>query len=117
MVETFQQPAITVISIQSPEQMGFVSDEQARRLWINYNRRGWKTKEPMDDQLRDRIEQPIVLRRAFETLIEQRIIPRHEVVSSLPFDRVDIEDLSNLPHGYLDQDSPYVWATDSLDKG
>lgn len=98
--------------IYRAQELGFVTPEQARRLWINYNRRGWKSREPLDDTIK--IEKPCLLRRAFEVLVEKGRMPRQNIISELPFNRADVEKLANLPDGYLDEDSPYVWAITTL---
>lgn len=98
--------------IYRAQELGFIPEEQARRMWINYNRRGWRTHEPLDDQMK--IEEPVVLRRAFEVLIDNRLLARSQVIASLPYNARDIEEITNLPHEYLEDDSPYVWAINTL---
>lgn len=94
--------------IHRAEDLNIIHSDQARNMYISYNRRGWRAREPMDDKLNP--EEPCVLRRAFEAIIEDKIIERSQIVAALPFNRTDIEDLACLPHGYLDDESPYVWA-------
>lgn len=85
--------------------LGFVSKEQTRRLWINHTRRGWKFKEPLDDQLP--IEKPQVLRRAFELLVNEGIETRTEIRTALPYSLGDIEELSGLtPHFLGEKPAP-----------
>ncbi len=52
--------------IMRGRQTNLLSEETARRLWIAYNRRGWRKVEPLDDQLPP--EEPAVLRRSYELL-------------------------------------------------
>jgi Zn-dependent peptidase ImmA (M78 family) len=33
------------------QRAGFISEDTARWLWINYSRHGWKRKEPYDDSM------------------------------------------------------------------
>jgi len=92
------------------QELDLVSEEQGKRLWINCTRRGWRTNDPLDSKLHP--EEPRVLRRAFQLLVEKRIQSRDQIKSSIPLNVSDIEELANLPFGYLDEDSPYIWAPD-----
>ena len=55
--------AISAMIMRS-EQLGMLSEEQAKRSWINMSRRGWRKQEPLDERLV--AERPRVLRRSFE---------------------------------------------------
>ncbi|MBI4305012.1 MAG: ImmA/IrrE family metallo-endopeptidase [Chloroflexi bacterium] len=100
--------------IHRAQDLGLVGGDQAQKLWISYNRRGWRTNEPLDDKLP--VEEPRVLRRAFEVLIDAGIQSRAQITSRFPFSTNDVEELAGLPHGFLDEDSPYVWAITTLGK-
>ena len=69
------------------------------RLWINYNRRGWRGEEPLDAMLKH--EQPKVLRRSVELLIDEGVRTRQQVVDDLALPPREIEELCALPSGYL----------------
>ncbi|MCK1619144.1 ImmA/IrrE family metallo-endopeptidase [Bradyrhizobium sp. 159] len=81
------------------EHIGLINQDQARRLWINYNRRGWRGEEPLDAVLNS--EQPRVLRRGFEALIENKIRTKGEIVAELCLPAREIEELAALPRGYF----------------
>ena len=83
--------------IKRAEDLSFISS--ARNLWINLSRRGWKTKEPLDDVLE--IERPCLLRQAFEMVIDQKIRTKQEIISQIPLSPTDIENLIGLGKGYL----------------
>lgn len=87
--------------IKRAADLDFVSSEQEERLWVNYSRRRWRGREPLDDDLE--IEQPRFLRRAFELLINEKIQTREQILSRLPYDANDIENLVGLEPGYLGQ--------------
>lgn len=89
--------------IQRARQIGLCSEDQARQLWKSYNRRGWKEKEPLDDELQ--FEKPNLLRMSFELIVEKDIQTCHEILSNLTLARTDIEELAGLPRGYL-EDAP-----------
>lgn len=56
------------------QDLELTSGKQAKSLWVNYTRRGWKLKEPLDDELVP--EYPRLLRRAFELIIKKRVFNR-----------------------------------------
>ena len=94
--------------IHRARELLIIDQDEARRMYINYNRRGWNLQEPMDDSMS--VEEPRLIRRAFETAIEHSILDRSQVEANLPFNQADIEQLANLPYGYLDPDSAYNLA-------
>lgn len=79
--------------------LNFISSEHERRLWINLSRRGWRTREPLDDEIK--IEYPQLTRSAFEMLINERIKSKEEILSQIPIPATDIESLAGLKKGYL----------------
>ncbi len=95
--------------IHRAQDLNIIDKEESRRLYIAYNRRGWNSSEPFDDV--EPFEEPRLVRRAFEALETNNIIERSQLAANLPFNREDIEQLANLPDGYLAE--PYgqtdVW--------
>ena len=104
--------------IHRAQELNIVDREEARRLYISYNRRGWNTSEPFDQD--EPFEEPRMVRRAFEALVENDIIQRSQLAAALPFNREDVERLANLPNGYLDDEAAEkdVWDfIEDLTKG
>jgi Zn-dependent peptidase ImmA (M78 family)/DNA-binding XRE family transcriptional regulator len=85
------------------QDLGLIKPEQTQRLWANCARRGWRIKEPLDDQME--VEQPRLLRRSFEMLIDEKVQTRAEILSALPYSARDIEELAALPLGFLEERS------------
>ncbi|MCY4417922.1 MAG: hypothetical protein OXE87_16675 [Chloroflexi bacterium] len=100
--------------IHRAQDLSIVDREEARRLYVLYGRRGWNSAEPYDD---DPVEEPRLLRRMFEMIIENSIIDRQQIAAALPFKTDEIEQLTNLPHGFLEDDSAYNWAINQLNSG
>lgn len=73
-----------------------------RSLLINHSRRGWKRREPYDDDLP--AEEPRLLAQALTMLFEQGI-PRAQLLADLALPALDIETIAGLPAGTL-QDDP-----------
>lgn len=80
-------------------QLGILNEVQQKRAWINMNRKGWRSCEPLDDRLVP--EQPRLLRRSFELLIKEGIKTPEQIVSDLCLNSRDIESLACLNSGYL----------------
>lgn len=89
----------------------FISDEHARRLWINYNRRGWKRGEPREEKIP--IEKPVLLERACNLIIKERIKTSQDILTDIPLSQSDIEELMNLELGYLKPSIPLITLVDS----
>jgi Zn-dependent peptidase ImmA (M78 family) len=76
-----------------------LTEEEARRMWINYNRRGWRNGEPLDGKMEK--ESPYLIRRSFELLISERVQSAGDILTALPFPAVDIEEIADLEPGTL----------------
>ena len=101
--------------IHRAQELDIIDKEEARRLYIGYSRRGWHLLEPLDDATPT--EEPRLVRRVFEVIVDNDLIEKSQIAAALRFNRDDIETLSNLPYGYLDDDSPYNWAIRELSSG
>lgn len=87
------------LMIHRAQDLDLISTAQAERLWINCSRRGWRTSEPLDDQLP--VEEPRLLRRSFELLVSEQVQSRAEILSALPYSASEIEELAGLREGFL----------------
>ena len=85
--------------------LGILSDDQQRRMWINYRRRGWSEQEPLDDQIA--AEAPSLLPVAFKVLSEEGMRP-DQIPAIIGHGRSQIEALANLPRGYFEPALPSV---------
>src|SRR6266568_524491 len=75
--------------IQRAWQLGFISDQQRTRLFVNRAQRGWTRREPLDDQLP--LERPEVLAMALGLLVEDRGLD-----AVLAAQRIGVSDISRL---------------------
>ncbi len=85
--------------VHRAQDLNIIDKDEARRLYIGYNRRGWNTMEPFDDV--EPFEEPRLVKRVFEALDANNIIERSQLDAALPFNREDVEKLANLPDGYF----------------
>lgn len=95
--------------------VGLISKSRYRRCMTEIGLRGWRKREPLDDELS--IEQPRLLRRSMDLLLDERIVHRHA------FERIgagsarDVESCLGLAQGYLDDPKKLQFRADSLRKG
>lgn len=85
--------------IMRSKHLDLIDDDDARRLWINYNRRGWRNGEALDGKLEK--EEPHLIRRSFELLIEEGVQSPSEIMKALPFPVADLEEIADLEPGTL----------------
>jgi Zn-dependent peptidase ImmA (M78 family) len=83
--------------IRRCEQLGLLPDDH--KMWINIGRRGWRKKEPYDDELRP--ETPRLLRRSVEMLVENGLKTKDQILLDLATTATDLEALAGLPSGYM----------------
>ena len=79
--------------------LDLLDDLAAKRMWMNYTRRGWRKGEPFDGKMIK--EAPHLIRRSFEMLLEERVQSLSDIRNALPFPPEDLEELADLPPGTL----------------
>ncbi|GAC41310.1 helix-turn-helix domain-containing protein [Paenibacillus popilliae] len=81
--------------------LGILTDDQYIYMRKKMAKNNWLTKEPLDDELT--FEDPVLLKQAFEALVENKIIIRQDIVTEIALPREEIEAFANLDNGYLIQ--------------
>lgn len=76
------------------EDIGLVSDDHAVRLWRNLGRRGWRTREPLDEKLRP--EEPKLLPKAIQALSERNAQAPLELLKSVSLSAHDAAEITML---------------------
>ncbi len=79
--------------------LDLVDDFTAKRLWMNYTRRGWRKGEPFDGKMEK--ETPHLIRRSFEMLLEEEVQTLADIRNALPFPLDDLEEIADLEPGTL----------------
>jgi Zn-dependent peptidase ImmA (M78 family) len=87
--------------LKRSSQLNLISPDRAQRLWRNLARRGWRTREPLDDELP--VEEPSLVRDSFSLLLNKRIVVPGAIEAQLGIGLRDIEDVCGLQQGTLDQ--------------
>lgn len=80
--------------------LGIIGEARADQLQGNYRRRGYRTREPLDDSIEP--ERPRLLRRAVELVLKDR--GASEVLSRLPYSVDDFERITGLPKAFFSDD-------------
>lgn len=84
-------------------ELGWLDTDQSTRFWRNYSRRGWRTKEPLDDDIIP--EYPRLLRRGFELIVEKRVKEPVEIATELCLSSDDICELAYLSPDFFSRTS------------
>lgn len=92
--------------IKRCEELGIINEEQVKRLYINWSRRGWRKREPLDDSLS--VERPMILKNCIEALLNEGIKSKSQFLEELCLQSNDIEELMGLEKGFLKE--PYMDA-------
>jgi Zn-dependent peptidase ImmA (M78 family) len=79
--------------------LDIIDEYKARRMWINYNRRGWRGGEPLDGKMQK--ESPFLIRRSFELLMSEKVQSASEIMAALPSPAIDLEEIVDLEPGTL----------------
>jgi Zn-dependent peptidase ImmA (M78 family)/DNA-binding XRE family transcriptional regulator len=74
--------------------LDLIDDFTAKKMWMNYTRRGWRKGEPFDGKMEK--ETPHLIRRSFEMV--QSVA---DIRSALPFPLSDLEEIADLEPGTL----------------
>lgn len=90
--------------IMRSRSLDILDDDSAKRMWINYTRRGWRKGEPLDGKLEK--ETPHLIKRSFEMLLEAKVQSPTDICMALPFPVVDLEEIADLESGTLGGPSP-----------
>lgn len=85
-------------------QTDLIKEESYKRLQIALSRKKWRSSEPFDDTME--IEQPRLLRRAFELILGDGVRTPDDVVTDLQIPAYDVESLSGLPPKYISSYAP-----------
>jgi hypothetical protein len=83
--------------IQRLRDLGIVSQEQHRRLRINYSARHWTKAEPYDEEIP--IEAPVFMGAVVKLLFNEGIQSLDQIVANTGFSREWVERLLSLPPG------------------
>lgn len=85
--------------LQRAKDLGFIDPQEAQLLHRSYTRKGWRQQEPFDDEIP--VEQPQLIKNAFELIIQQGVQSRSDVLHKLKLNPRDIEEIAGLESNFL----------------
>lgn len=74
--------------------LNIIAKDRYTSLCIQLSQRGWRKNEPLDDTLP--IEEPILLKKAFNQLLDKGIVSPEQITSELPFRDQDLEQITRV---------------------
>lgn len=96
--------------IMRAEQLEILSPEAANSLWRYRASKGWHRKEPFDLPEETDVEQPLLLRRCVEMIVNESGRSKRDFLETdISLGAADVEMLASLPPGFFSRDaSPVV---------
>ena len=98
--------------IMRAKHAGIIDQFDAQRLYINYNRRGWNTDEPLYAVLKH--EAPRIVQRSIAALIQEGIRSKQQILDDLALPAREIEELSAMEKGYFSTSRSEIKAFPTL---
>lgn len=81
------------------KELNIIDDYQYSNLFKSYNKRGWKKREPLDDEIV--VETPVFISRCIDLIINENIQAPEDILNNLIWPDSDLESLIGLPRGHL----------------
>jgi Zn-dependent peptidase ImmA (M78 family)/transcriptional regulator with XRE-family HTH domain len=78
-----------------------LNDTAAQRLWKYRATRGWHRKEPLDDPAETPVEEPRLLRRSIELIVDKKVRSKSDLQNDICLNAADVEMLASLPTNYF----------------
>lgn len=111
--------------IMRANQLDLLSDEGAKLLWKYRATRGWHRREPLDPSSETPVEEPRLLRRSIEMIVDAKFRDKRVLLEQdFGLGAVDVETLAALPSGYFAENGgqvvrfePQLRKKESVDAG
>jgi Zn-dependent peptidase ImmA (M78 family)/transcriptional regulator with XRE-family HTH domain len=100
--------------IKRCETLNLTNESQAEKLWRTLSARGWRTEEPLDNEIP--VDRPRLLARAIEIVLADGIQTKESIVSALALPDTDIEDMAVLSRGVLSTPDENLKVMPSISK-
>jgi Zn-dependent peptidase ImmA (M78 family) len=85
-----------------------LSDAAAQRLWKYRATRGWHRREPLDDPTETPVEEPRLLRRSIELIVDSKVRSKSDLQNDICLNAADVEMLASLPVNYFAESASIV---------
>lgn len=88
--------------IMRSHHLEMLSDEAAKRLWKYRATRGWHRREPLDLPSETSVEEPRLLRRCIEMIVDAKVRSKRSLLETdIGLGASDVEIMASLPPGYF----------------
>lgn len=81
--------------------LNLITDFQTSYLWKQIAKKGWRIKEPLDDELV--AETPNLIKEAIELIVDHHVETKQQLVQEIKLNPLDIEVISGLTPGYFNK--------------
>jgi len=81
-----------------------IGEEYKQRLFKHYSAKGWRKREPLDEESEMPIEKPRLLGRSIRLLCDEGIFTRNDLLLSTRLAANDVESICGLPAGFMSSD-------------
>lgn len=105
MMKTRWRVAIQAM-IMRAKHLGIISKEEKTRLFTYLSQRGWRKREPYDDQFE--LERPRIIERAFTLLMHNGLVTKASIESEVGIFARDIENAVGLDSGFFRDTLPML---------
>ena len=87
------------LQIVRARELGIVDERQQKRLWINLARRGWRTREPLDDS--EPAEKASLITQGMQMLVDNKVRTGIQMAQDLSLSVPELEKLTEVMPGTL----------------
>jgi Zn-dependent peptidase ImmA (M78 family)/DNA-binding transcriptional regulator YiaG len=95
--------------IMRAQQLGILNDDAAQLLWKYRATRGWHRREPFDSPDETPVEEPRLLRRSVEMIVDNKVRSKKDLLDfDIGLGADDVELIASLPAGYFSKASANV---------
>ena len=95
--------------IMRAQQLEMLSDQAAQRLWKYRTMRGWHRREPLDLPTETPTEEPRLLKRSIEMIVQANVRSKTDLLESdICLGAADVERLASLPPHYFFESATVV---------
>jgi Zn-dependent peptidase ImmA (M78 family) len=98
--------------IMRAKHVGIIDQSDVQRLYINYNRRGWRTEEPLDAVIKH--ESPKIIQRSLDALVQEGVKSKQQILDDLALPARELEKLSSVHVGYFSGEQNEIKAFPTL---
>lgn len=86
--------------IMRAQALNILTDNQARYLFVQINKGGYRTKEPLDDVID--IEEIYLFKQAFELLLDNNVLDAEQILEEISLKKEEVDSICSIPSSLLE---------------